>query len=112
MDHCTGSTKQFHRRFTRGGTTLPLEGSRVKDLHRREANWLIVGVMATDQIGAPLVLDKGMTISWLRLIARGGCSSVGGSHDMVSCREEQRHSNTSLDCCTLKRWHPIHDKDR
>ena len=80
MHHCIGSTKHFHRSFTRGGAALPLEGGGVEDLHRREANWLIIGVTATNQVGAPFVLDKGMTRSWLRLIARGGRSSVGGGH--------------------------------
>ena len=72
--------KHFHRSFTRGGAALPLEGGGVEDLHRTETNWPIIGVTATNQVGAPLVLDKGMTPSWLRHIARGGRSSVGGGH--------------------------------
>ena len=112
MHHSTGSTKHLHRSFTRGGAALPLEGGGIQDLHWREANWPTIGVTATNQIGASLVLDKGMTTSWLRLIARGRRSSVGGGHGELrgggvqvhDWGEEERHRHShwpSLVCCTM-----------
>ena len=84
---------------------LPFEGGGVKDLHRREANRLIIGIPATKEIVAPLVLDKGMTMSWLRLIARG---SVGGGHGKLKGgAETQIVTDTSLVHCTYSSTYTV-----